>query len=480
MDHPVSELRATAWQKLQDSIIYFQGEPVGTVAALDPHVEALNYDQCFIRDFISAALVFLAQGETQIVRNFLLQTLRLQIKEKQLDFLEPGRGLMPASFKVVHRIPSLDQPPAEDQDAATATTTAAEVEEELQADFGDHAIGRVTPVDSCLWWLFLLRAYVKATQDFGFCHTPECQRGIRLIMELCLSARFDMYPTLLVPDGACMIDRRMGINGHPLEIQSLFYMALRAAQELLLPNQANEKTYQAVVNRLKPLADHLRQHYWLDLDRLNVIYRYKGEEYGENVLNQFNIYAESVPYSQLGEWLPQEGGYFVGNLGPSQLDCRFFSLGNLMAILTGLATPDQAQKILNVIEVKWSDLVGYMPMKICFPALKGRDWEVLTGCDPKNRPWSYHNGGNWPVLMWLLVASAQVGQRSVLGQWALEAAGPRLMKDDWPEYYDGKNGRLIGKEARKLQAWTLSGFLLAHTYQEHPELVDWISFEPLS
>ena len=28
-----------------------------------------------------------------------------------------------------------------------------------------------------------------------------------------------MFPTLLVTDGSCMIDRRMGIHGHPLEIQ---------------------------------------------------------------------------------------------------------------------------------------------------------------------------------------------------------------------------------------------------------------------
>ncbi|WP_353259361.1 glycoside hydrolase 100 family protein [Prochlorothrix hollandica] len=449
-------LREKAWDILKETMIHFGQEPVGTVAALDPHVNALNYDQCFIRDFISAALVFLAKGETTIVYNFLLQTLRLQIKETQLDFLEPGRGLMPASFKVVYN----------------------ENGERLQADFGDHAIGRVTPVDSCLWWVFLLRAYVRATGDLGFCHTPECQKGLRLIMELCLSARFDMYPTLLVPDGACMIDRRMGINGHPLEIQSLFYMALRATQELLIRNNENAKTLKAVKNRINPLVSHLRQHYWLDLDRLNIIYRYKGEEYGENVLNQFNIYPESVPYSQLSDWLPQEGGYFVGNLGPSQLDCRFFSMGNLMAMITGLSTRDQAQKILNVIEIKWSDLVGYMPMKICFPALKGRDWEVLTGCDPKNRPWSYHNGGNWPVLMWLLVASAQLHQRSGIGQWALETAAQRLGKDEWPEYYDGKNGRLIGKEARKFQGWTLSGFLLALEYQDRPEILDWISFEP--
>ena len=31
-----------------------------------------------------------------------------------------------------------------------------------------------------------------------------------------------------------MIDRRMGVYGYPLEIQALFYAALRTARELLL------------------------------------------------------------------------------------------------------------------------------------------------------------------------------------------------------------------------------------------------------
>lgn len=447
-------LTILAWQALEKSIIYYYERPVGTLAALNPGSDPLNYDQCFIRDFIPCGLAFLTQGKTEIVRNFLTQTLRLQIKERFLDFLEPGRGLMPASFKVIH----------------------THEKQSLKADFGDHAIGRVTPVDSCLWWIFLLRAYVKATGEYSFAHAPEVQKGIRLIMELCLSARFDMYPTLLVPDGACMIDRRMGINGHPLEIQSLFYMALKSALELLLDNGENTKINQAVENRIEPLANHIRHHYWLDIERLNTIYRYKGEEYGEEALNQFNIYPESIPYAQLSEWLPESGGYLVGNLGPSQLDCRFFSLGNLMAILSGLTEEKQSQDIMTVIERKWSDLVGYMPIKICFPALKNRDWELMTGCDPKNRPWSYHNGGNWPVLLWLLAAAAQKTKRGELGQKALEIATKRLLKDEWAEYYDGKNGRLVGKEARKYQTWTVAGFLFAQELMNKPEYLEWLSF----
>ncbi|HEY9742391.1 MAG TPA: glycoside hydrolase 100 family protein, partial [Coleofasciculaceae cyanobacterium] len=49
---------AEAWKALEDSIIYYYGRPVGSVAALDPEVEPLNYNQCFIRDFVSSALIF--------------------------------------------------------------------------------------------------------------------------------------------------------------------------------------------------------------------------------------------------------------------------------------------------------------------------------------------------------------------------------------------------------------------------------------
>ncbi|MER3588461.1 MAG: alkaline invertase, partial [Mastigocladus sp. ERB_26_1] len=48
-----------AWEVLEKSIMYYKGRPVGTIAAIDSTVDALNYDQCFIRDFVSSALLFL-------------------------------------------------------------------------------------------------------------------------------------------------------------------------------------------------------------------------------------------------------------------------------------------------------------------------------------------------------------------------------------------------------------------------------------
>jgi len=77
-------------------------------------------------------------------------------------------------------------------------------------------------------------------------------------------------------------------------------------------------------------------------------------------------------------------------------DFRWFSLGNCVAILASLATPDQAAAIMDLIEERWEDLVGEMPVKICYPAIEGHEWQTVTGCDPKNTRWSYHNGGSWP------------------------------------------------------------------------------------
>lgn len=449
-DHLVKE----AWKLLEDAIVYYRDRPVGTVAARDPAVEALNYDQCFVRDFVSSALLFLINGQAEIVRNFLIETLALQSSDKQMDCFNAGQGLMPASFKV---------------ESWNGT-------QHLTADFGEHAIGRVTPVDSCLWWIILLRAYVKATGDLDLAHRSDFQTGIVLILKLCLADRFDMYPTMLVPDGAFMIDRRMGVAGHPLEIQALFYAALRAARELLLPGRKGDIYIQVVNQRLSILNYHIREYYWLDLKRLNDIYRYKGEEFGIAAVNKFNIYPDSIPH-WITEWMPEKGGYLAGNLGPAQMDFRFFSLGNLMAITSSLASPQESQLIVDLIEQRWQDLVGYMPMKICFPAVADLEWKILTGCDPKNVPWSYHNGGNWPVLLWTLAAVAQKTGRTELGHRAIAIAEQRLSQDEWPEYYDGSNGRLVGKASRKYQTWTIAGYLLAKELMANPQHLSLISFD---
>ncbi|KAL5215799.1 hypothetical protein ABZP36_007200 [Zizania latifolia] len=443
-----------AWGLLRESVVNYCGSPVGTIAACDPNdASPLNYDQVFIRDFVPSGVAFLLEGEYEIVRNFILHTLQLQSWEKTMDCHSPGQGLMPASFKV--RVIPLDG----DDDAT---------EEVLDPDFGEAAIGRVAPVDSGLWWIILLRAYGKCSGDLSVQERIDVQTGIKMIVKLCLADGFDMFPTLLVTDGSCMIDRRMGIHGHPLEIQALFYSALLCAREMLTPEDGSADLIRALNSRLIALSFHIREHYWLDKRKLNEIYRYKTEEYSYDAVNKFNIYPDQIP-PWLVEWIPPKGGYFIGNLQPAHMDFRFFSLGNLWSIVSSLTTSHQSNAILDLVEAKWSDLVAEMPMKICYPALEDQEWKFITGSDPKNTPWSYHNGGSWPTLLWQLTVACIKMNRPEIAAKAVEVAERRIANDKWPEYYDTKRARFIGKQSRLFQTWTIAGFLVAKQLLENPD-----------
>ncbi|KDP27968.1 hypothetical protein JCGZ_19048 [Jatropha curcas] len=462
VEREVSEIEKEAWKLLQGAIVNYCGNPVGTVAANDPaDKQPLNYDQVFIRDFVPSALAFLLNGEPEIVKNFLLYTLQLQSWEKTVDCYSPGQGLMPASFKV-------RTVPLDGNDGA--------FEEVLDPDFGESAIGRVAPVDSGLWWIMLLRAYGKITGDYSLQERIDVQTGIRLILNLCLSDGFDMFPTLLVTDGSCMIDRRMGIHGHPLEIQALFYSALRCAREMLIINDGTKKLVAAVNNRLSALSFHIREYYWVDIKKINEIYRYKTEEYSTDAVNKFNIYPDQIP-SWLVDWIPEEGGYLIGNLQPAHMDFRFFTLGNLWAIVSSLGTSKQNEGILNLIEAKWDDLMADMPLKICYPALENEEWRIITGSDPKNTPWSYHNGGSWPTLLWQFTLACIKMGRPELAQKAVSLAEKRLSVDQWPEYYDMRRGRFIGKQSRLYQTWTIAGFLASKMLLKNPEKASLLYWE---
>ncbi|XP_022728551.1 alkaline/neutral invertase CINV2-like [Durio zibethinus] len=191
---------AEACEALRRSLVYFRGQPVGTIAAYDhASEEVLNYDQVFVRNFVPSAPAFLMNGEP---KNFLLKTLHLQGWGKRIDRFKLGEGAMPASFKVLHEPVHKSDP--------------------IIADFGESAIGRVAPVDSGFWWIILLRSHTRSTGGLSLAETPECQKGMRLILTLCLSEEFDTFPALLCADGCSMIDRRMVSYSSSLNLSLYF------------------------------------------------------------------------------------------------------------------------------------------------------------------------------------------------------------------------------------------------------------------
>ncbi|KAA3455342.1 putative alkaline/neutral invertase D [Gossypium australe] len=442
---------AEAWEALRRSLVYFRDQPVGTIAAYDhASEEVLNYDQVFVRDFVPSALAFLMNGEPDIVKNFLLKTLQLQGWEKRIDRFKLGEGAMPASFKVLH-------------DPVRKSDT-------IIADFGESAIGRVAPVDSGFWWIILLRAYTKSTGDLSLAETPECQKGMRLILTLCLSEGFDTFPTLLCADGCSMIDRRMVTYPSSLNF-SLICACVCACLLIYATLLSNLVVILIRCETCKASEKFKFANFMKNGTRI-----YKTEEYSHTAVNKFNVIPDSIP-DWVFDFMPTRGGYFIGNVSPARMDFRWFCLGNCIAILSSLATPEQSMAIMDLIEARWDELVGEMPLKIAYPAIESHEWRIVTGCDPKNTRWSYHNGGSWPVLLWLLTAACIKTGRPLIARRAIDLAETRLLKDSWPEYYDGKLGRYIGKQARKYQTWSIAGYLVAKMMLEDPSHLGMISLE---
>lgn len=63
-------------------------------------------------------------------------------------------------------------------------------------------------------------------------------------------------------------------------------------------------------------------------------------------------------------------------------------------------------------------------------------------------------------------------KRPEIARRAIEVAEKRISKDRWPEYYDLKTGKFIGKQARLYQTWSIAGYLTAKLLLRKPEFAN--------
>ncbi|XP_022739122.1 alkaline/neutral invertase CINV2-like [Durio zibethinus] len=142
-------------EALRRSLVYFRGQPVGTIAAYDhASEEVLNYDQCFVAD-CKKRFGKLFYREIHYIWSIMAHDLKfLRLLDhvdnllrwgKRIDRFKLGEGAMPASFKVLHE-------PVRKSDT-------------IIADFGESAIGRVARLTLVCEWIILLRSH---TDLLGF------------------------------------------------------------------------------------------------------------------------------------------------------------------------------------------------------------------------------------------------------------------------------------------------------------------------
>ncbi|MBI5669072.1 MAG: glycogen debranching protein [Chloroflexi bacterium] len=142
---------------------------------------------------------------------------------------------------------------------------------------------------------------------------------------------------------------------------------------------------------------------------------------------------------------------------------RFDTLGNLLAILFGVADSTQANRILDYLH--GCGLNEPFPVRALYPPVNpgDADWREYYRVRNLNLPHHYHNGGAWPFIGGFYVAAlVQAGRldeaRAQLGK--LAEMNRQGIRSEWEfnEWFHGLSGRPMGYAG---QSWSAAMFLFA-------------------
>ncbi len=143
---------------------------------------------------------------------------------------------------------------------------------------------------------------------------------------------------------------------------------------------------------------------------------------------------------------------------------RFDTLGNLLAILLQVASPEQSARILD-----YAHAVGLdepYPVQVLYPVIRPGepDWRHYYLVRNLNQPHHYHNGGIWPFVGGFYVAALVKAGRMEeaerqLGRLAELNSLGKSEPWEFNEWFHGVSGRPMGFDG---QSWSAALYLYAY------------------
>lgn len=149
---------------------------------------------------------------------------------------------------------------------------------------------------------------------------------------------------------------------------------------------------------------------------------------------------------------------------------RFDLLGNSLAILTGLASPTRAEKMIAWIEEECrvmrhnGDLGIDLPPNF-FPYIQREDPDWRARDEEFNKPGDYHNGGIWPFICGVYIAALvaakkyQLAEKKLLALTeAIKAVNGQQLEYGFNEWLHAQDGLPKGQN---WQTWSAALYLYA-------------------
>jgi hypothetical protein len=158
-----------------------------------------------------------------------------------------------------------------------------------------------------------------------------------------------------------------------------------------------------------------------------------------------------------------ERPFYLPYMGFRQYGDRFDTLGNVLAILFGIADQGQASRILDYIHS--AGLNEPHPVRALYPPITpgDHDWRDYYRLRNLNLPHHYHNGGAWPFIGGFYVAAlVQAGQLAEaehqLHKLTQMVRLGRQREWEFNEWFHGLSGRPMGFAG---QSWSAALYLYA-------------------
>ena len=136
----------------------------------------------------------------------------------------------------------------------------------------------------------------------------------------------------------------------------------------------------------------------------------------------------------------------------------FDSLGNLLAIVFGLADKAKAERILSYISKNKINMP--YPVKAVYPPIKkgSKDWQdYFEDCDAK-KPYHYLNGGIWTFIGGFYILSLIKLKMFEKVKEEIKKLAEANLKGNFPEWINPLTKESFGK----LQAWNAGMYILAY------------------
>jgi len=238
-------------------------------------------------------------------------------------------------------------------------------------------------------------------------------------------------------------------RGKGLTLNCLYVLALRAAAQVSEASDAEQS------RRYRECADRVAE-------RINRLFWYRGDgNMLPHIAHTFSTMDNPLQDS-LGRsrWIPAKQylrgeQYYLPYLGFRAAGEWFDSLGNLLAILAGVAGETESQIILNFISRHGLDTY---PVRSLTPAIRPGDADWRDYYHPTNQPHHYHNGGIWPFIGGIYVAALVKAGHFEAAADALRKLAELNLRGRFNEWHHGESGEPMGVEC---QAWSAGGYLFA-------------------